>query len=230
MYNRLAYVEAGLEDEAMSAPPQHPKIYHITHVDNLSAIIAAGGLRSEAEVNKDGGPAETIGMSHIKQRRLKEIRLEECYPDTFVGDYVPFYFCPRSVMLYMIYKGNAELAYKGGQQSIVHLEADLHKVVGWAERHRRKWAFSLSNAGAYGVEFRNELGKLNEIDWPSVAATSWASVRYFKQAEFLLHTAFPWELVDRIGVFDNATAQKVGRATAKADHHPQIEITRQWYY
>lgn len=215
----------------MSAP-NHPKIYHITHVDNLPAIIGTKKLLSDAEMMKSGGPSMMVGMSRIKERRLTEIRLDECYPEDFVGEYVPFYFCPRSVMLYMISRRNSELTYQGGQRPIVHLEADLHKVIAWAEERNRKWAFSLSNAGAYGVDFRNELAKLDEINWPAVAASSWgnSNTKHWKQAEFLLYKSFPWSLVDRIGVRDNAVAQQVAQALVAADHHPQIEIMRDWYY
>ncbi len=40
-----------------------------------------------------------------------------CHPGTWVGDYVPFYFCPRSVMLYVISRKNhPSLTYRGGQR------------------------------------------------------------------------------------------------------------------
>jgi hypothetical protein len=65
-----------------------------------------------------------------------------------------------------------------------------------------------------------------------VAANSWgdSNTKHWKQAEFLLYKSFPWNLVDRIGVLDNAVAQKAHQALASAEHHPQIEITRGWYY
>ena len=70
----------------------------------------------------------TIGMSHIKQRRLT-YRLSS-HPRLRVGDCVPFYFCPRSVMLYVIHRADNEgLQYRDGQGPIVHLEADLHEAV-----------------------------------------------------------------------------------------------------
>lgn len=99
-----------------------------------------------------GGPSATIGMSNIKRRRLAlPVR---CHPGDRVGDYVPFYFCPRSVMLFVIYCANArELTYRGGQGPIVHLEADLRAVIAWAEEAGRRWAFTLSNAGANYAEF-----------------------------------------------------------------------------
>ena len=46
---------------------------------------------------------------------------------------MPFYFCPRSVMLYLIHKANhPELDYHGGQGAILHLESDLNTVIAWA--------------------------------------------------------------------------------------------------
>ncbi len=51
----------------------------------------------------------------------------KCHPGTKVGEYVPFYFCPRSVMLYILYMGNhPELGYRGGQAPIVHLSASRY--------------------------------------------------------------------------------------------------------
>ena len=145
----------------MTRPPARPQIYHITHADNLPDIVAAGGLWSDARMIAQGGPRTAIGMSKIKQRRIKEIEVY-CHPGTKVGDYVPFYFCPRSVMLYLIHMANhPELTYRGGQGEIVHLECDMHEVVRWAEEQGKPWAFSLSNAGAYGVKLRNQLSQLN---------------------------------------------------------------------
>jgi len=73
--------------------PAQPKIYHIVHVDRLEAIIAAGGLLSDAQVVAYNAAGTTIGMNSIKQRRLQELTLAS-YPDLHVGDCVPFYFCP----------------------------------------------------------------------------------------------------------------------------------------
>ncbi len=40
----------------MPNPPANPKIYHITHVDNLQRIIADGYVLSDAAMNSRGGP------------------------------------------------------------------------------------------------------------------------------------------------------------------------------
>ena len=215
----------------MSSVPAAPRIYHITHVDNLPRIIKAGGLWSDAEMGSRGGPAATIGMSTIKQRRLTlPVR---CHPGDIVGQYVPFYFCPRSVMLYLLHRGNhPEVSYRGGQDPILHLGADLREVVAWAEGQGIRWAFTLSNAGANYTEFRSGLGQLGEVDWDAVANGDFrdSSVKEGKQAEFLMHGFFPWDLVRCIGVSHTAMQTKVMGALATAAHCPAVQVRREWYF
>ena len=83
----------------MNHRPDQTLIYHITDVDNLPGILAGGGLRSDAAMAQHN-PA-VIGYEHIKQRRMTEIRVD-CCGNRFVGEFVPFYFCPRSPMLYTV--------------------------------------------------------------------------------------------------------------------------------
>ncbi len=157
----------------------------------------------------------------------------KCHPGDHVGDYVPFYFCPRSIMLYLIFRANhPELTYVGGQEPILHLELDLHEVVAWAQGQNRRWAISLSNAGAVYAEFRNRTEELSEIDWGSVAATDFrlADIKERKQAEFLLHEFVPWSLVRRIGACTQATQRDAQRALAGAPHQPPVEVLRAWYF
>jgi hypothetical protein len=132
-------------------------------------------------------------MGSIKARRL--VLPVHPHPGDCVGDYVPFYFCPRSIMLYVIHRANhPELAYRGGQDPIVHLEADLGAVVDWANANQRRWAFTLSNAGAAYAQFRAQIDLLHEVNWPAVQAHDFRSpdVKEGKQAEFLVHESFPW--------------------------------------
>lgn len=177
----------------------------------------------------------TIGMSNIKDRRLNELRLS-CHPGLYVGQCVPFYFCPRSVMLYLIYKRNEELTYKDGQESIVHLEADFTDTVAWATANNKKWAFTLSNAGTRYFEDRSDMRNLKEINWTAVQAQQWSgsgvsqSVKIDKQAEFLIEHTFPWHLVERIGVHSQEIAQRANTAMNAAKHWPKIETRSKWYY
>jgi ssDNA thymidine ADP-ribosyltransferase, DarT len=216
--------------------PAHPKIYHIVHVDRLASIIGDGCLWSDAVMAPQEPTGTTIGMNDIKFRRLHRLSLTS-HPDLKVGDCVPFYFCPRSVMLYLIWQANhPNLTYRGGQGPIVHLEADLRAAVAWADQNRRRWAFTLSNAGAYYFEDRCTLDQLHEINWDAVQTRRWSgrniaeSLKEGKQAEFLMCYSFPWRLVERVGVYSRAVAQQVAGAMLQATHRPVVEIQSGWYY
>jgi ssDNA thymidine ADP-ribosyltransferase DarT-like protein len=219
-------------NEPAGGPPEHPKIYHITHVQNLAQIAANGVLLSDAAMIARGGPVQGIGLSTIKLRRLKELEVKS-KPGTKVGEYVPFYLCPRSVMLYVIYRANhPELTYLGGQEPIVHLELDLRTVVRWADLNRRDWAFSLSNAGAYYAEFRSRLENLHELDWGAIASNDFRSavVKEHKQAEFLVRESISLELIERIGVRSVANQALAANALDGLPRRPPIEVHREWYY
>lgn len=217
--------------------PAQPKIYHIVHVDRLSSIIADGCLWCDAEIMRRTSAGTSIGMNKIKQRRLDELTLAS-YPDLHVGDCVPFYFCPRSIMLYLIHQANhEELTYRGGQEPIIHLQADLHTSVAWADQQgQQRWVFTLSNAGSRYFEDRCDLKQLHEINWSAVQANQWSGsgidplIKEGKQAEFLIEHHFPWHLVESIGVRSQSVYQQVIQALQVANHKPKTEIKPKWYY
>jgi hypothetical protein len=136
-------------------------------------------------------------------------------------------------MLYLIYRANhPDLSYRGGQNPIVHLEADMQEVVAWAGRESRKWAFSLSNAGSYYVEICDRLDQIHLINWDAVAAIDFRSqdIKEGKQAEFLVHGSFPWELVRRLGVYSAEIKARAEASLEDGSHKPPVEILRDWYY
>ena len=215
----------------MTVPmPLEPKIYHIVHVDRLPSIIADSWLWCDAESGRRSPSGTSIGMNEIKHRRLTELTLTS-HPDLYVGNCAPFYFCPRSIMLYLIYKRNHPgLNYRGGQEPIVHLEADLRQTVAWAEEQDQRWAFTLSNAGSTYFEDRCSLAKLGEIDWSAVRARNWQECQHGKQAEFLIERQFPWELVSRIGVRSQQVYGQVTEALQDASYRPRVAMKPDWYY
>ncbi|QIL01618.1 DUF4433 domain-containing protein [Sphingomonas sinipercae] len=211
--------------------PANAKIYHIVHIDRLPSILAAGGLLSDARMRAAGACGTTIGMGDLKATRLR--RQVDVRPRTFVGDYVPFYFCSRSIMLYVIHMANhPALAYRGGQQPIIHLEADLARVLDWVEEQEVPWAFSLGNATAVFTEFRAHRGSLDELRWDLIPRTMFTDpeVKEAKQSELLVHDFFPWELFDRVGTHSDPIAMQVAQALQGQPHRPLVQRMSGWYY
>lgn len=209
--------------------PDAPKLYHIVHVDRLRSIIADGRLLCDATMAKRRDAGTMIGISEIKARRLES--LLSSHAELHVGDCVPFYFCPRSVMLYVIYKKNhPRLEYREGQGPIVHLEADMHDVVKWADKKHRRWAFTSSNAGSSYFEDWCDLDRLDTIDWNAVQSRSWIKCKDEKQAEFLVEKSLRWKLIERIGVHSGEIQDKVKNILSETSHRPDVEIKKHWYY
>lgn len=77
-------------------------LYHITHINNLSSIIKQGGLQSHITIQQQGIKYKDVANQDIQSRRNRtKIPLG---PGGILHDYVPFYFAPRSPMLYYLYK------------------------------------------------------------------------------------------------------------------------------
>ncbi len=104
---------------------QAASIFHVTHVDNLAAIVAEGGLWCDREAADRGVAKIGIAHQHIKERRAR--RHVPISPGGTLDDYVPFYFAPRSPMLYSIHGGYVE-GYSDGQRSVIHLVSSAEAV------------------------------------------------------------------------------------------------------
>lgn len=211
--------------------PSKPQIFHIVHQGRIASIVKDGFLWSDAVISRRKSTSGAcIGMSKIKERRLKQLCLQS-HPDLFVGECVPFYFCPRSIMLYVLHKKNhPDLSYRAGQEEIVHLQFDLLETVNWARSCRRRWAFSLSNAGSCFFEDRSELDALGDLDWQAIFARDWRACREAKQAEFLVETSVPWSLVRTVGVHNDATRAFLFSSVPNLADLPGVKIRREWYY
>lgn len=202
-----------------------PAIYHITHINNLERIIAEGGLQCDRSAQKL--KAVNIGHKHIKARRMN--RQVPVGPGGTVGDYVPFYFAPRSPMLYAINGGWVE-GYNAGQRPVIYLCSSAESV----SDAGLQWVFTEGHADMRFTDFFDDLNDLDKVDWNLMGSRYWNDTdedpdrKRRRQAEFLVHEFFPWELVSYIGVYDRSIAAKVSE-TIKGGS-PEIGVEQGWYY
>lgn len=204
------------------------RIYHITHVSNLRSI-AQQGLFCDNGVNSAGVNAQSIAHSNIKADRAE--MAVPLYPGGTLADYVPFYFAPRSPMLYTINQGNVP-SVVDGQKSIVHLVLDAEAVAAnqaciFTDGHA---IMSLSN-------FYNDLRYLNRLDWTSINSRYWGShydptdeTKRKKQSEFLAHRHVQWNHVVEIGAPSQECVSAAHRALHGLPAIPRIFVQRDWYY
>ena len=205
-------------------------IYHIAHIDRLANILRSGYLYSDSAMQGIEGSGTDIGMPEVKERRRS--KPIPCHSGLAVGDCVPFYFCPRSVMLYILHKGNhGKLKYAGGERPIIHLEFDAEAVTEWANRNGLRVSFTDENAASATAVFKADVSQITGLDWGAIGATDWRGCMREKQAEFLVESRVPSSLVQRIGVIDSDVCEAVKGVLWDAGV-PEIpvDVVPEWYY
>jgi hypothetical protein len=141
-----------------------------------------------------------------------------------LGDYVPFNFCPRSVMLLAVHGGHKD--YAGGQGEVVHLVSNISRAIGVGH----PWAFTDRHAELAHALYYDDLQRLSEVRWDVMPLTWWGAVKEERQAEFLVHGFFPWTCVNEIVVATDATAQSARHILAGAACQPPVVVRPDWYY
>lgn len=206
----------------MSVNSDQVLIYHITDVANLPGILAEGGLHSDVAMAHRN--PTVIGYPHIKERRMKQIRIA-CCGGRFVGEFVPFYYCPRSPMLYVLNRGTTGRP-PGCQRTIVHLVSNVAVGIGL----KRAWAISDGNAGAAYASFSADPKALAGLDWTAIRATDWRGKASQKMAEFLVADFFPWTGFHAVGCYNNEVAKQVQDLLGSQLHRPAVRVELGWYY
>jgi hypothetical protein len=162
-------------------------ILHFTNVANLPTILAGGGLWSDADLVRMGTVLVRSGDASIKARRMATNIQGGFGRGGCVGDYVPFYYAPRSPMLYSISSGNVP-GVSADQDPIIY-------VIATAEAFAPpSFVVTDGNAGAaLTAHFGTHNDMATQIDWPLMAARIWRNTdqdgdrRRRRAAEFLVH-------------------------------------------
>jgi len=210
-------------------------IYHITHVANLPTILQEDGLLCDAEAERRGLCAQSIAYHTIKERRkrrpVETLRGQPVAAAGVVADYVPFYFCNRSPMLYAIFTQSVP-QFQGEERNVVYLTSTVEQVV----QQRCPWCFTDGHAAEGITEFSDNLAQLGMVDRTIIESWSWRDTlaepdrKRKKQAEFLVHGRFPWLWISGIAVVDGGMAGQVREILATANHRPNVTIQPKWYY
>lgn len=211
--------------------PNPTHIFHITHIKNLITIINSGGLNAWSTMNLNNMHYTNIAHQTIQDQRATTHVVIPPYGT--LHDYVPFYFAPLSPMLYSIYRGNVS-GYSDGQSYIIYLVSSAQIVAS----HGLPYIFTDGHGIMFYTNFYNNLNDLDNVDWEIMRAKYWADTeddldrKRRRQAEFLVHRFFPWQLINQIVVINNKMASMV-KSTLDSyinTHKPPIYVKPQWYY
>ncbi|MEA1933431.1 MAG: DUF4433 domain-containing protein [Thermodesulfobacteriota bacterium] len=209
--------------------PKNIKLYHITHIRNLTGIVESGLLLSQSQVHAERVPFINIAHNTLQDRRAST--RVPCGPDGTLHDYVPFYFASRSPMLYSINQGNVE-GYDEGQGPVLHLVTSIKNVLDAG----LGFVFTDGHGIMDFTDFYDDLKDLDHVDWDVMKATYWADTeddtdrRRRRQAEFLIHEKLPFQYIEEIGVIDRTVQEEVESLMRASVFRPGVAVRRGWYY
>jgi hypothetical protein len=203
-------------------------LYHITHIRNLASIVSCGRLDCDRRCARDGRAPVSIAYAGLKEKRA-EWDVTVAAGGT-LADYVPFYYAPRSPMLFVNSCGSVAGA-PGGQESIVHLVSSVELL---AQAGR----FVVTDGHPIGAttEQFDDLAGLERVDWSVMPLTWWNDTdedgdrKRRRQAEFLVHESVPLSAIRLVGVIDSATANEAATILANLDEPPSVRVRTDWYY
>ena len=205
-------------------------IYHITHIHNLPLILNSGGLVAKHRLRQQQINYINIAYEDIQDRRARTP--VPCGAGGVLHDYVPFYFAPRSPMLYAIHNGRVT-SYSQGQMPIIHLVAEAEAI----EAENIAFAFTDGHAVMAYADFYDDLAALEfVIDWDLMESRYWFDTqedpnrKCRRQAEFLVYQFCPWRLITKIGVIDRTLKSQVEQILENINYQPHIEVDANWYY
>ncbi len=171
-----------------------------------------------------------IGSRSIKEQRRK--RVVPCEPRGVVVDYVPFYFGPRSPMMFAIAHGRVP-EYAEGSDPLVHLVTTVEELRG----RSIGMVFTDGNAASAYSVLRNRESELEDlVDWDLMTKRYWADTpgdpdrRRRRMAECLAAGPVPFSAFHAVAVRTEDRAREVGGIRRSIGAAIHVRIEPGWYF
>ena len=221
--------------------PRPTRLFHITAIANLPAILARGALLS-----KNSGAVAGINyqnIAHAGAQGARAVRAVPNPPGGLVHDYAPFYFAPRSPMLYAI-NGGRVAGCPWRQADILHFETTVENVTTLGQ----PFVFYDRNATlAFSTPYTDLKHLDTAIAWDLFTEAPqldgycqyWhnrpADPRHAdrmerRQAEFLVRDQASLACMTRLGVIDAQRQAHVQKLLAQAGVPLRVDVMQSWYF
>jgi hypothetical protein len=214
---------------AGGADSAHTVVLHMTSMANLPNIVAEQTLYCDRTMQANGQLQVEIGDLGVKEfRRSRKL---EIGPKPSPDYYVPFYFAPRSPMLYKIHMGSVP-SYKQGQGTIVYLATTMQAVA----TLRIPWLLTDGNCAVRMSKVYDQAEHLDKVDWAIMRERYWNDTledpdrMRRRMAEFLVHDQLPFGAIKHVVAMTTQVAELTQAVLESGPHRPSISVNRNWYY
>lgn len=207
--------------------PSNAWIFRITHIRNVSWILANGlHCRNSGRTDPE---FVTIGKPDIIA--MRDTRMVPVPPHGTLSDYIPFYFTPKSPMLYNIVTGWGSIPRRSSSDIAIMVSslrylADAGIAALYTDRH----------AYLNTARFFSSLDHLDKIDWVPLQRHDFSrdvddpgkTERY--QAEALVHRHLPIEHLSEIACCSDDRRELIEEMRDELGIELTIKVRRHWYF
>jgi hypothetical protein len=200
------------------------KLFRMTHVENIPHILSNG-------ITHRNSPHANPNYKSIGDSSLISTRDEFVIPDgRKLGDFIPFYFGPRTPMLYVIQKGFNGVS-KTDPNDIVYIVSNISLLV----EAGNEILFTDGHAIDSLTDFfdRNSLKDIDEIvNNKDVYSKFWKStedtdLKRRKEAEFLVSGDLPPKVISGYVVYGEKTKKHF---LENGIHERQVFVSEKYYF
>jgi len=202
--------------------PIPTRLYRITHLDNLLTTLEHG-LFCRNHPNPSATPYRNIGDADLTDRRGR--KMVPLPPGGVLNDYVPFYFGPRSPMLYRISK-------HAPQSNIIYLLSHVERI----QQLGLPYVFTDGHAYEILTSYHQDPTDLAALAWDDIYADHWKptlenpNLQRHKQAEFLVHQFVPRNALVGIAVYNGNIRTQVEQIVQQVGLALPVREVPAWYY
>lgn len=206
--------------------PENIWLYRITHRDNLAHVLQYGICqKNDINANPD---YKAIGHKDIIGKRTDHPVKIDGYGN--IGDYIPFYFTPKSMMLYNILTGYG--VPKVPPNEIIFVATTVSKLISCES----DYFFTDGQANTRISRHLHQIQDLNKIDWEVIKSGDFRKSindidrprRY--QAEFLVKRHVPVNCIEAIVAYNETGATFVKKELARTDLLIPVYIKKSFYF
>ncbi len=205
-------------------------IYHFTHANNLPGILGADSLYCKNKLPTDTQIVD-ISLQNLQEKRRN--RRVGCGPGGILHDYVPFLFATRSPMMFLISRGGVE-GRSRNTTPLIYLVSSVERV----QESGLSFVFSDGHPIVALSRFYDDAAELDKVDWQVMNSRYWKDTEEDvdrerrRQAEFLIHEALPWELVEFLAVKNSDLKRRLEQYLAGEwpGRMKPVRVEPGWYF
>lgn len=202
--------------------------YRITHIQNLPLILRHGILNKNHR-DANGDYIDIGNPEIIDVRSTTPVKIDEY---GMIGDYVPFYFTPKSMMLLNIITGyRAPVVPRRSRSEILVIRCLIDELTNLPQ-----WFFTDGQGNDMATDHYHDLDELDTIDWEAIQKSNFKKNdgdydrprRY--QAEFLVHERVPLESIESLNVYNQEAADYVNEQLTRNNINLAVHIQPKYFF